>query len=195
MVSVVNFSFHFLFCLFVFYLLFSCWTWLEFCFVCLFVFLYQSVQFNHSVMSNSLWHQELQHARLPCPSRTPRAGSNSLSIKLMMPSSHLTLCHSLILLPFFPSIRVFSKESVLPIRCPKYWSFSISPSNGYSGLIFLFHSPLRLSSRGCLAPLCFLPLNLYHLHIWGCWYFSQQSWFQLVTHPTWHFSWFTLHRI
>ena len=60
---------------------------------------------------------------------------------------------------------------------------------------FLFHTPLWPSSRGCLVPLCFLPLNLYHLHIWGCWHFSQQSWFQLVTHPTWHFSWFTLHRI
>ena len=55
-----------------------------------------------------------------------------------MPSSHLILCHPLLLLPsIFPSIRVFSSESVLHIRWPKYWSFtfSISPSNGYSGLI------------------------------------------------------------
>ena len=60
------------------------------------------------------------------------------SIKLVMPSNHLILCHPLLLLPsIFPSIRVFSKESVLPIRCPKYWSFgfSISPSSEYSGLI------------------------------------------------------------
>ena len=59
-------------------------------------------------------------------------------IKLVMPSNHLILCHLLLLLPsIFPSIRVFSKESVLHIRWPKYrsFSFSISPSNEYSGLI------------------------------------------------------------
>ena len=59
-------------------------------------------------------------------------------IELVMPSNHLTLCHPLLLPPLiFPSIRVFSKESVLCIRWPKYWSFSlsISPSNEYSGLI------------------------------------------------------------
>ena len=56
-----------------------------------------------------------------------------------MPSNHFILCHPLLLLPLiFPSIRVFSKESILHIRWPKYWSFSfsISPSNEYSGLIF-----------------------------------------------------------
>ena len=58
--------------------------------------------------------------------------------ELVMPSNHLILCHPLLLLPsMFPSIRVFSNESVLHIRWPKYWSFSfsISPSNEYSGLI------------------------------------------------------------
>ena len=49
------------------------------------------------------------------------------------------------------------------------------------------------SSRGSLVPLHFLPLEWYHLHIWGYWYFSQQSWFQLVLHPAWHFAWCTLH--
>ena len=61
-----------------------------------------------------------------------------MSIELVMPSNHLILCHSLLLLPsIFPSIRVFSNESVLHIRWRKYWSFSfnISPSNEYSGLI------------------------------------------------------------
>ena len=61
-----------------------------------------------------------------------------MSIKLVIPSSHLILCHPLLLLPLiFPSIRVFSNESALCIRWPKYWSFSfsISPSNEYSGLI------------------------------------------------------------
>ena len=86
-------------------------------------------------MSNSLKPQELQHARPPCPLPTPRTSSNS------RPSSwwcHPTnsSCRPLLLLPsIFPSIRVFSKESVLHIRWPKYWSFSISPSNEYSGLI------------------------------------------------------------
>ena len=61
-----------------------------------------------------------------------------MSIELVMPSNHLILCHPLLLLPsVFPSIRVYSNESVLHIRWPKYWSFSfsISPSNEYSGLI------------------------------------------------------------
>ena len=61
-----------------------------------------------------------------------------MSIGSVMPSNHLTLCHHLLLPPsIFPSIRVFSKESVLYIRWPKYWSFSfsISPSDEYSGLI------------------------------------------------------------
>ena len=62
-----------------------------------------------------------------------------MSIKLVMPSKYLILCHPLLLLPsIFPSIRDFSSESVLHIRWPKYWSFSssISPCNEYSGLIF-----------------------------------------------------------
>ena len=61
-----------------------------------------------------------------------------MSIESVMPSDHLNLCHPLLLLPsIFPSIRVFSNKSVLHIRWPKYWSFSfnISPSNEYSGLI------------------------------------------------------------
>ena len=59
-----------------------------------------------------------------------------MSIESVMPSNHLTLCHPLLLLPsVFPSIRVFSDESVLHMRWLKYWSFSISPSNEYSGLI------------------------------------------------------------
>ena len=61
------------------------------------------------------------------------------SIESVMPSNHCILCHPLLLLPpVFPSIRVFSNDSVLCIRWPKYWSFSfsISPSNEYSGLIF-----------------------------------------------------------
>ena len=89
-------------------------------------------------MSNSLRPHELQLARPPCPSPTPGVHPNSrsalqlTSIQLVMPSSHLILHHPLLLPPsIFPSIRVFSNESALHIRWPKYWSFSfsISPSN------------------------------------------------------------------
>ena len=78
-----------------------------------------------------------QHARLPCPSPT-QSLLKLMSIELVMPSNHHILCHPPLLLPsIFPSIRVFSNESILPIRWPKDWSFSfsISPSNEYSGLI------------------------------------------------------------
>ena len=102
----------------------------------------QSVQFSHSVMSDSLRPHGLQHTRPPCPSPTPGAYSNTYSrchkLTSVMPSNHLILCCPLLLPPsIFPSIRVFSSESVLHIEWPKYWnySFSISPSNEYSGLI------------------------------------------------------------
>ena len=59
-----------------------------------------------------------------------------MSIELVMPSNHIILCRPLLLLPsIFPSIRVLSSESVLHVRWPKYWSFSINPANEYSGLI------------------------------------------------------------
>ena len=96
------------------------------------------VQFSGSVVSDSVRPHGLQHARLPCPSPTPRSLLKLMSIQSVMPSNHLILCHPLLLLPsILPSIRVFSNESVLCIRWPKYWSFTfgISPSNEYSGLI------------------------------------------------------------
>jgi len=95
-----------------------------------------------------------------------------MSIESVMPSNHLILCHALLLLPtIFPSIRVFSNESVLCIRWPKYWtfSFSLSPSNEYSRLIsfridwfdllavqaslksLLQHHSLKASILQCLA--------------------------------------------
>ena len=88
-------------------------------------------------MSDSLRPHELQHARLPCPSPTPGVHSNT-SIESVMPSSHLILCRPLLLLPPIPlSIRVFSNESTLCMRWPKYWSFSFSiiSSNEHPGLI------------------------------------------------------------
>ena len=114
-----------------------------------------------------------------------------MSIKSVMPSNHLILCHPLLLLPsIFPSIGVFSNESALHIRWPKHWSFSfsISPSNEYSGLvsfgltglILLFREPSRVFSNttvlalepgyschhikgfemSCSGETCVIPLNL-----------------------------------
>ena len=84
-------------------------------------------------MSDSLQPHGLQHSRPSCTSPTP------VSIESVMPSNHLILCCPLLLPPsIFPSIRVFSNELILHIRWPKYWSFSfnISPSSEYSGLIY-----------------------------------------------------------
>ena len=97
-----------------------------------------SVQFSHSVMSDSLWPHESQHARPPCPSPTPGVSLWLTSIESVRPSSHLILCCPLFLLPPIPpSIRVFSNESTLRMRWPKFWSFSFSiiPSKEILGLI------------------------------------------------------------
>ena len=97
-----------------------------------------SVQFSHSAMCGSLQPHGLQHTRPPCPSPTPRIYSNSRPLSQWLPSNHLILCHPLFLLPsIFPSIMVFSNESVLHTRYPKYWifSFNTSPSHEYSELI------------------------------------------------------------
>ena len=97
-----------------------------------------SVQFSHSVMSDSLWPHGLQHARPHCPSPTPRVYSNSCPLSRWC---HLTISFSVV--PFsshlqsFPASGFLSHESVLCIRWPKHrsFSFSVSPSNEYSGLI------------------------------------------------------------
>ena len=98
---------------------------------------FSSVQFSRSVMSDSVTPWTAAH-------QSSMFITNSwsllklMSIELVMPSNYLILCHSLLLLPsIIPSTRIFSNESVLRIRWPKYWSFSfnISPSNEYSGLI------------------------------------------------------------
>ena len=96
-----------------------------------------SVQFSHSVVSDCLRLHGLQHARPPCPSPTPGAYSNSCPLSLWY---HPTISSSVV--PFFSCPQpfpawVFSNESALHIRWPKYWSFSfnISPSNEHLGLI------------------------------------------------------------
>ena len=100
---------------------------------------FSSVQFSRSVMSDSLWPHGLTAAHQASLSITNSWSILKLMpIKSMMSSNNLILCHPLLLSPsIFPSNSVFSSESVLRIRWPKYWSlsFSISPSNEYSGLI------------------------------------------------------------
>ena len=105
-------------------------------------------QFSHSVVSDSVRHHGLQHTcRLSITNC--RSLPKLMSIESVMPSNHLILCWPLLLPPsIFPSIRVFSNESVLHIKWPKYWSFSfsISPSNEHSGLI-----PFRMDWLDLLA--------------------------------------------
>ena len=117
---------------------------------------HSSVQFSQSVVSDSLWPHGLQHTRLPCPSPTPGAYSNSCPSTRWCHPNHLILCHPLLLPSTFPSIRVFSSQSVLRIRWPKYWSFSSSsrPSSEYSGLIsFRMHWLDLLAVQGTLKSL------------------------------------------
>ena len=110
---------------------------------------------------DSLRPHEPQHARPPCPSPTPRAYPNACPLSWWC-HNHLILCHALLLSPsIFPSIRVFSNESFLHIRWPKYWNFrfSISPSNEHPGLT---------SFRMVYSPhFTFLPLTLSCM--WGLW--------------------------
>ena len=145
--------------------------------------MHHSVQFSCSVMSDSLRPHGLQHLRPPCPSPTPGVYSYSCPLSQWCPSNHLILCRPLLLPPsIFHSIRVFSNESALRIRWPKYWSFSfnISPSNEHSGLIsfrmdwsdllavqgtlrsLLQHHSSKASILQCLA---FFIVQLSHLYV------------------------------
>ena len=115
-----------------------------------------SVQFSRSVVSDSAtpWTAARQASLSITNSWSlPKV----MSIELRMPSNHLILCRPLLLLPsIFPSIRVFSNELALPIRWPKYWSFSfnISLSNEYSGLIsFRMNWLDLLADQGALKSL------------------------------------------
>ena len=97
-----------------------------------------SVQFSHSVMSDSAIPWIAAH-RASLSNTNSQSSLRLMSIESVMPSSHLILCRPLLLLPLIPpSVRVFSSESTLRIRWPKYWSFSfnISPSKEHPGLIF-----------------------------------------------------------
>ena len=95
----------------------------------------KSVQFSQSVVSDS-WQPWTAARQTSLSITNPQSILKLMSITSVMPSNHHILCRPLLLLPSIcPSIRVFSNESVVHIRWPKYWSFSISPSNEYLGLI------------------------------------------------------------
>ena len=103
-----------------------------------FFFFFKINQVSCSVVFDSLQPHGLQHTSPPCPSPNSWSLLKLTSITSVMPYNHLILCRPFLLPPsIFPSIRVFSNESVLCIRWPKYWSFSfsISSCNEYSGLI------------------------------------------------------------
>ena len=109
---------------------------LPFKYIHIYIYQFSSVQLLSSVQLFAIPRTAACQASLSITNS--RSLLKLMSIESVMPSSHLILCRPLLLLPsIFPSIRVFSNESVLPIRWPKYWSFSfsISPSNEHSGLI------------------------------------------------------------
>ena len=121
-----------------------------------------SIQFSSSVVSDSLRPHDRSTPGLPVHHQLP--GSLKLmSIESVMPSSHLILCHPLLLLPSIPpSIRIFSNESTLRMRWPKYWSFSFSiiPSKEYPGLISFRMDWLDLLAvQGTLKSLLHMYIN------------------------------------
>ena len=172
--------------------------------------MFNSVQFSCSVMSRLFATPWIAACQASLSITNSRSSLRLRSIESVMPSSHLILYHPLLLLPAIPpSIRVFSNESTLRMRWPKYvsFSFSIVPSKEIPGLIFFRMDWLDLlavqgtlksllqhhsSKASILRRSAFFTVQL--SHIWGYWYFSRQSWFQLVLLPAQHFSWCTLHR-
>ena len=165
-----------------------------------------SVQFSLSVMSDSLGPHQLQHARPPSPSPTPRQTHvlwcpcpTHVHLMSVMSSNHLIFCHPLLPPSLFPNIRVFSNESVLCIRWPKYWSFrfSMSPSSEYSVLIsfrmnwldliaiqgtlksLLQHHSSKASILRCSA---FFIVQLSHPYIWK-WKWKLLSFVRLFATP------------
>ena len=126
------------------------------------------------------WTAALQASISITDSRSP---PKPMSIESVMPSNHLILCRPLLLLSsIFPSIRLFSNESALPIRCPKYWSFSfnISPSSEYPGLISFRMDWLdllavqgtlksllqHLSSKASILQCSAFFIIVQHIHTW-----------------------------
>ena len=169
-----------------------------------FIFSFELVLTSHSLLINcycsvakivfdSLWPHGLKHARLPCPSLSPVVFSNSCPSSQWCHPTILSSVAPLLLLPsVFPSIRVFSNESALPIKWPKYWSFSfsISPSNECSGLICFWIDWFDLAVQGTLKSLlqhhsskatilwrsAFFMVQLSYLVVWPLGYF-------IIHHP------------
>ena len=115
------------------------------------VFVFQLL--NHVRLFRTTWTAARQASLSITNSRS---SLKLMSIELVMPSNHLILCHAILLLSLnFPSLRVFSNESALRIRWPKYWSFSlsISPCNEYSGLISFRIDWFDLAVQGTLKSL------------------------------------------
>ena len=122
---------------------------------------FSSVQFSRSVVSNSLWPPWIAVRQASLSFIISWSLLKLMSTESMMLSNHLILFCPLLLLPsVFPVIRVFSSESVLCFRWPKYWSFSfnISPSNEYSGLIYFRVGWLDL----LVVSFMFLLLRIFH---------------------------------
>ena len=171
---------------------------------------------HYSSKASILWHSAFLIVQLSHPCMTTRktialtrqnfAGKvmsllfNMLSrlIITFLPSSKCLLISwlqspsSVILEP--PKIKSDTVSVVSPSIChevmgPMPWS----QFSECWALSQLFYSPLSLSVGGSLVFIHFLPYKSCHLHIWGYWYFSKQSWFQLVPHPAWHYAWCTLH--
>ena len=141
----------------------------------------QFSQFSRSVVSDSLWPHESQHARPPCPSPTPRVYPDSCPLSRWCHPAISIFCPPLLLLPPIPpNIRVFSNESTLPMRWPKYWSFSfnISPSSEHPGLI-----SFRMAWLDLLAVQQTLKSLLQH-HSWKASIFRCSAFFTIqLSHP------------
>ena len=115
------------------------------------LYIFSFIQFSHSVVSDSVGciTMDCSMPGLPVCHQLPEFTQTQVPIESLMPSNHFILCRPLLLPPsIFPSIRVFSNESALHIRWPKYWSwsfsFSIAPSNEYSGMISFMRDWLDL---------------------------------------------------
>ena len=135
-------------------------------------------------------HVDCRMPGFPCPSLSPRVCSNLCPLSQWCPSNHLILSRPLLLLPSLSQHWVFSNESALHTRWPKCWSFSISPSSEYSGLIsfkidcfdllavqgtlksLLQHHDLKTSVLGC---------SVFFIFTWGHWYSKASVWMVLET--------------
>ena len=128
---------------------------------------HRSLHFSHSVLSSSLQPPWIAACQASLSFTISLSLLKLMSIESVMPSYHLILCRPLLLPPsIFPSIRVFSNESVLLIRQPKYWSinFSISHSNEYSGLISFRTDWLNITVKGFFLSF-FLFFFFFHLFL------------------------------